>query len=223
MPGERHSQGPPIPDVGVVVAASDPAKSQLLWDQLLSIPSRVMGSQVPEPTRRTIAAVVRGQHVPDARAGVNIHVVTLDHSIVIAPTERAIAASIEAFRSGDSILSDAGVKAATGQMTDDTSILIFAHAGRCAQVAAQFCPPSEMGEVQMVGAVAGSTVATVLVDESPTRFRLAANVTGLPKVKDVIQMVSKVMGQQGLVSCDGSGQEPPSGAEVERETITAIP
>lgn len=191
VPGERRFDGLPIPDVGLVIAASDPERSRKLWEQLLSIPSIVMGPDVPQPTVRSVSGVeVQVFPMPE---GVNIHVARLERSIIIAPTERAVAASIEASRSRTSILTDEGVKAAVDRLTPDTSLALFAHAGRCAQVASQFCPPHEVEHVRAVGALAGSTVVTLLADESPTRLRLAANVTGLPKAEDVIGMVSKMM------------------------------
>lgn len=190
LPGKRGA-GPPLPHVGLVIAAADPAKSQQLWDQLLSIPSIVMGQEVAEPTTRTIAGQeVQVYPMPE---GVSIYVGQLDHSVVVGLTEQAIAASIEAHRSGKSILTDAGVKAATEQITEDTSILLLAHAGRCVQVGAQFCPPDELPQVQMAGAMLGSTVLTLVADESPTRLRIAGELTGLPKVKDIIQLASKFL------------------------------
>lgn len=190
LPGKRGA-GPPLPHVGLVIAAAAPAKSQQLWDQLLSIPSIVMGQEAAEPTTRTIAGQkVQVYPMPE---GVRIYVGRLDHSVVVGLTEQAIAASIEAHRSGESILTDAGVKAATDRITPDTSILLLAHAGRSVQVAAQFCPPDELPQVQMAGAMLGSTVLTLIADESPTRLRIAGELTGLPKVKDIIQLASKFM------------------------------
>ncbi|MCP4247896.1 MAG: hypothetical protein GY778_12680 [bacterium] len=188
IPGQR-SGGPPIPDAGLVITAADPAKSQQLWDQLLTIPSLIMGQQLPEPMVKTIAGQpVKVYPMPE---GINVHVVRLEHSLLVTPTERAAAASIEALRSGKSILTDPGVKTATDRISADTSILAMAHAGRCAQMAAQFCPPGDLDEVQMMGAICGNTIATVIADESPTRLHISANLTGLPKVKDVVKLMSQ--------------------------------
>jgi hypothetical protein len=190
LPGERRA-GPPLPDVGLVIAAADPAKSQQLWSQLLSIPSIVMGMDVSEPTTKNIAGhEVQVYPMPE---GISVYVGQLDHSVVVGLTEQAVAAVVDTVRSGKSILTDDGVRGATDQITADTSILLLAHAGRCMQVAAQFCPPNELPHVQMAGAVLGSTLVTLVADESPTRLRIASELTGLPKVKDIIQMASKFM------------------------------
>ncbi|MCH7812573.1 MAG: hypothetical protein IID40_01000 [Planctomycetes bacterium] len=199
LPGQP-SDGPPIPDAGLIITAADPAKSQQLWDQLLTIPSLVMGQQLPEPMVKTIAGQpVKVYPMPQ---GINIHVVQLDHSLLITPTERAAAASIEALRSGKSILTDPGVKTATERISADTSILALAHAGRCAQLAAQFCSPGELDEVRMMGAIFGNTIATVIADESPTRLHIAGNLTGLPQVKDIVKLISQFIAARA--ECDGN-------------------
>jgi hypothetical protein len=128
----------------------------------------------------------------------------VDHSLLVAPNEAALTASIEAFRTGESILTDPGVKEAVNQITEDTSLVLFAHAGRCAQVGAQFCPPDEVPIVRAVGAMLESTMLTMVADESPTRLRLAGRLTGLPKVKDIISLASEMMGLH-TGACSGSG------------------
>ena len=201
VPGERHTGGMKIPDVGLVIAAADPVKSQQLWDYLLTIPSKIMGLELTEPTTKRIAGTdVRLYPMPN---GPTIHIAQVDHSLLVAPTDTALAASIEAFRSGESILSDPGVKAAIKQITDDTSMVLFAHAGRCAQVGAQFCPFDELPMVQAAAAILQSTMFTMVADESPTKLRLAGQLTGLPKVKDIISLASKMMAQQSK-PCPGS-------------------
>jgi hypothetical protein len=193
VPGERHTGGLEIPDLGLVIAAADPVKSQQLWDYLLTTPSKIMGQEFAEPSSKRIAGTdVRLYPIPD---GPTIHIAQVDHSLLVAPTETALVASIEAFRSGESILSDPGVKAATSQITEDTSLVVFAHAGRCAQVGAQFCPLDELPMVQAAAAILETTMVTMVADESPTKLRLAGQVTGLPKVKDLISMASKMMAQ----------------------------
>jgi len=203
VPGESRyaGEGPPIPDVGILIATQDPAKSRQLWEHLLSIPSMFMGIELPEPQTRRIAGLdVEVYPMPD---GVKIHVALLDRGIVISPSGRAVAAAAEARRSGKSILKDPAMKAAVDRLTETTSIVAVAHAGRCAQVAAQFCPPGDLDEVRMVGAIAGSTLVMLQADETPTRLRVAAHVTGLPQVKDVIEMMSRIMMPQA-----GKGQFP---------------
>ena len=206
VPGERRSGGLEIPDFGVVITAADPVKSQQLWDYLLGIPSRIMGQELAEPTTKRIAgAEVRLYPMPE---GPTIHIAQVDHSLLVAPNEAALVASIEAFRTGESILSDPGVKEAVSQITEDTSLVLFAHAGRCAQVGAQFCPPDEVPIVRAVGAMLESTMLTLVADESPTRLRLAGRLTGLPKVKDIISLASEMMGlHAGAGPCSGSTDE----------------
>ncbi len=197
IPGERREGGPEIPDFGAVIAAADPAKSQQLWDYLLTIPSRVMKQDVAERTVTRIGDTeVSLYPLPQ---GPTIHIARVDGSLLVGLTETAMAASIEAFRSGKSILGDAGVHDATGRITPDTSVMLFAHAGRCARIGAQFCPPSEVPMVQAVGEILNTTMITVAADESPTRFRLSGRITGLPKVKDMVSLASKMMAAK---SCD---------------------
>ena len=190
-----------MPHVGMVVAAADPAKSQQLWNQMLSIPSIVMGQGVPQPTTKTVAGQeVQVYPMPE---GINIPLARVDNNVVIGLTEQAIGASIEALRSGASILTDETVRRATDRITDDTSILLFAHAGRCAQIGAQFCSPSELPQVQAAAAILQTTILTVQADESPTRLRIAGELTGLPKIKDVIDLASKFMAAE-LAHNDGT-------------------
>jgi len=215
LPGERR-EGPPIPDAGLIIASADPAKSQMLWDQLLGLPALVQGQDHPQPTSRTIAGhQARAYTLPN---GMELLVAQLDHSIVIAPTERAIAAVVETLGNGQSILADAGIKAAVEQITPDTSILLMAHAGRCAQVAAQFCPEHEVEEVQTVGRMLGSMLVTLVADESPTRLRVAGSIRGLPQVKDMIRLAAKHLterqpreAQVSVIAVERSAETVPSG------------
>ncbi|MFQ5491464.1 MAG: hypothetical protein ACE5GE_12150, partial [Phycisphaerae bacterium] len=54
VPGERR-EDTHIPDAGLVIASNDAQKSQIVWEQLLSIPARVMGKELAEPDTKTLA------------------------------------------------------------------------------------------------------------------------------------------------------------------------
>lgn len=196
LPGERRENKEEMPDFGFVIAAANPDKSQAMWDYLLTIPSKVMGQQELAPTTKQIAGhEVQVYSMPDPDAP-QIRVARADDAIVIAPTDVAIAASLKAYRSGKSVLDDPAVRAATSRMTKDTSVFVMAHAGRCAQVGGQYCPPSELPTVTMVGEALGSTIFTLLADESPTKLRVSGTLTGLPRVENLIKLAGKAMGSQ---------------------------
>jgi hypothetical protein len=190
VPGQRT--GGEIPDVGLVITAADPQKSELLWTTLLSLPYKFAGEPMAEPVLRDIEGVPVNVY-PMPEGGPSLHVAQVRNSLVIGLTEVAVKASIGAQRGGQSILKDEGVKAATDRMTEDTSIVLFAHAGRCAEIATQFCSEDEVAEVRQVAQIAGSTILTVTVDESPTRFRVSGNLGGLPQAKDAIRVFSQMM------------------------------
>ena len=50
MPGERGDSRPVHPEIGMIAAVKDPAKSEALWDQLLSL-AAMFGPQVAEPPK----------------------------------------------------------------------------------------------------------------------------------------------------------------------------
>ncbi len=194
-PGERQ-EGVEIPDAALIIAAADPSKSMAIWDQLLSIPSRIMGMELPEPASTTIdGSAVKSYAMPDG--GPTIFVAGISQGLVVSPSEAAIKAVLATGKSGKSILDDPGMSRATSRLGKDTSVAVIIHAGRAAQVGAQFCPPGELGEVQAAASLLSNTMFTLSADEAPNMFRLSGSLTGLPKIKDVISVASQMMAMHG--------------------------
>ncbi|MGD2108886.1 MAG: hypothetical protein PVI86_05785 [Phycisphaerae bacterium] len=189
-PDEGSVGGPPIPDVAAAITVNDPEKSEALWSLVLGIAGMAAGAPGIEGSPVEIqGTTARNFQLPD---GINIYFATVDHDVLIASTKSAIARTVEAKRTGKSILDDDAYTAALAQMGPATTKAMFVHAGRASQIARRFVPPSELEEAAPIMALLTDTVASVITEHSGELFQVSTVVTGLPDVGGLVsQLIAK--------------------------------
>ena len=186
--GAMTAGGPPIPDVAAVITVNDPSKSEALWTQVLGVASLAAGGRVIEGTAIEIEGTqVRSYAFPE---GITIYFATLDNAVLISPSQSAMARSLAARGSAESILEDPTFAASLSRLGPDSTIAVFAHAGRCVEIAKQFAPPRDLAEMEPWLGVLDETVASVVVTHSGEVFRFSTMVNGMP---DIGELVSKLI------------------------------
>ncbi len=185
MPPEGEpAGGPPIPDVAAAMSVNDPEKSEALWSMVLGVAGMAVGAPGIEGSPIEMHGnTVRNFKLPE---GVSIYFATLDDDVLIASTKSAMARTIKAKQAGQSILDDDAYAVSVSHLGPATTKAVFVHAGRCAQIAKRFMPPSELEEAAPFLALLSDTVASVVVEHSDDMFRFSTVVTGIPDVGDMV-------------------------------------
>jgi len=193
-PDGEASSGPPIPDIAAAISVNDPAKSEALWSMLLGVAGMAAGAPGIEGAPIEIHGVTaRNFELPE---GIHIYFATVGDDVVIASTKSAMARTIKAKRSGQSILEDEAYGATISRMGPATTKAVFVHAGRCADIAKRFVPRSELEEVAPVLALLSDTVGSFVVEHSGEQFRFSTMVNGIPDVGDVVaQLIAEEHGR----------------------------
>ncbi|MBN2563528.1 MAG: tetratricopeptide repeat protein [Phycisphaerae bacterium] len=207
MPRPKGENGPPvIPNIGVVLAVNDTAKSKALWDQLLAIPGLVAGGKPIVPNTTTIGDTdVTAFSIPDFG---KIYMAELDHCIAIGATRGAIKATIEAYNKQESILDDEVMGGMIDDMPNDSSIMIAAHVGRLAKVATGADEPGVAIVAGQVAQLCPHTVAWFGLGQSPNQLTLRTAVTGLPNVNEALKTFAPMLKSLGgLASAMASSRQ----------------
>lgn len=180
----------PVPDVGLAFAVGNGAKSEALWNYLLSLPARVTGSPNLEPQTREIRGIrVRAYALPNE---IIVHLARTENSIIVGSTPAIIDQTLAAIQTGRSVLDEPALASATSLLADDTSVMFFGHVGRIASIAGRAAPPEEATHFHLLSEAARQTMFTFTVDESPTRLRMAGRFSGLPQVDTVVELLARV-------------------------------
>ena len=202
-PGEGADQAKPgpagfvMPDVGMALTVKDPDRSSALWSQLLALPTFATGQPTPEGKPMNIANTkVTMYEWPE---GIRAYFANVDDHILIAMTERAIYQSIRAARGGDSVLTDEAFKPSLARLNEHSSKVLFAHAGRCVQVA-RSVSGEDLEEIAPFEHLMDELVACFVTDESNSEFRLTVALTGIPEIGGVIEQL--VHGHTGCHGAD---------------------
>lgn len=180
--------GPPIPDIGLVLIAKDPARSQALWSQLLSLPSMFL----PAAAGGVSEVDLEGSRATEYRFP-NAPPVLLarvqDHAIVIG-TRGAVTAAVKAGPGRGAITEDAGFKPLLARLTPNTSKAILIHAGRSAETAASLAKRQEAKGLSLAAAILSNLRVCLVTDEKPTQFTVRVEATGLPNVPDAVRKLT---------------------------------
>ena len=182
--GDRSGGGPPIPDAGVVITVHDPAKSLALWTQVLGIASLASGVGMPQAATETISGAT--VHRYDCPGHVSLYFTTAGNDMLITSSKSAMARSLQAKQAGASVLDKSTFARSLTRLGPATTKALFAHPGRCAQIARGFMPPSEVAEIEPVIEVMSDTIVSAVIDHSDGEFRFSAMATGLPDVGELV-------------------------------------
>jgi hypothetical protein len=182
--------GPPIPEIGLVLAVKDVTKTEALWSQLLALPSLFGAPGTKAP--RNIS--IHGQSgkiytFPDAPP---IALVRVKDQAVIAGTEAAVRAAVAAGETASGICQDATFEPLVSRLGSTGSKVVLADAGRLLQTAAS-CQPSgrQAQELMMIGALLKDLRLFAVSEEGPTRLSLRVEAMGLPNVPEIIREVAR--------------------------------
>ena len=201
----------PMPDIALAMVVGDADKSEALWDFVLSLPAKFTQQQSGPPHSEVMnGAEVQAYAMPD---GPIIRVARIEHAIIIGLTEEALRSTLDGIAQGQSVLDDPELKAAIARVTDNTCVAAVAHAGRIIRMAAAFAPQCERPLLEAISRTADRTHVALVIDESPTEFRLAGHIGGLPSVDAVIETLA----ESGVLAPPAQ-KHAQAGAEAEETT-----
>ncbi len=204
LPAERApSAGPPIPEIGLIIAAKDPAKSEMLWNQLLSLPVMFGLRGAASPQQITIAGHQGNLYsLPDAPP---IAVVRLGDAL-IAGTQPAVAAAVEAgSQDGGSICADAAFQPLLERLGTDTSKAVLIDTARVVRAVAAAADGRQAPQaILMASAVLKDLKISAVTEEGPTRFAIRAEAAGLPNVPALIKGLLAGQMQHGRAAASPS-------------------
>ncbi|MCK6485844.1 MAG: hypothetical protein HUU22_15855 [Phycisphaerae bacterium] len=195
LAGNSDAAPPFIPNAALIIAAGDADKSHALWTQLLSIPSMAMPNRVPPPRDVEIG----GQNVTAFALpeGVTIYVGRINNCLVVSGRKESINAVFRTAKGGKSILQDKVLEPIVSRMNPNVGVVVIAHGGRLAQLAAGMAPAFSNGNgpPPAVLTMMSTTLATALettmvyigVAESDTEFNVRICLAGLPNVNQLLK------------------------------------
>jgi hypothetical protein len=180
-----------VPNVGILLAVNDVARSKALWDQILTIPGLVADKEPIKPAKLKIGETdVTAYQIPEFG---KIYMTELDGCIAIGVTRNALKAAIHTHEKQDNILRDDVLGKAIANMPKDSSIMLAAHIGRCASVAAG----SGDAGAAMVGNQAAqfckNMVVSFGVGQAPNQFSMRTSITGLPNLNEVLKQYGPML------------------------------
>ncbi len=181
---ESGSKQPPMPEVGMVLAVKDAAKSEALWTQLLALPA-MFGAPGATPAGEV---TIEGQtgHKYQFPGGPALVVVRTSGNLVVAGTQPAVTASLKALAAGESIAKDSAFQPLVAKLTSNSSKAVLVDLGRVAQMA---IPKSAAGtqKAALAGMLLKDLKVSVVTDESPEQLRFTLQATGLPNLPALIK------------------------------------
>ncbi len=170
----------PIPPVAAVITVHDPVKSQALWSQMLGVGSLASGGGTLEGMKTEIEGVQAHRYIfPE---GISIYLASAGNDMLISPSKAAIASSLATLKGGKSILSDPAFAKSLERLGPNVTFALYAHPGRCVELAKPFMSPSDLAEAQPIVDLMTDTVASVVMEHSNETFRFSSMVTGLPNI-----------------------------------------
>lgn len=181
-----------MPDVGLVIASSDIEKSENLWNTLLELPASMKLEEGPRSKTVTIDGVeAKHYSLPGHSDLPDFLIARLNNESLIAGTEAAVRAALDAAKTGKTLSKDSRAKPFWNSTTDMTAKAAFVHVGRALQLSAQMARGNERQEMLEISKVVDELTLTLAIDEAPANFEARLNAVGLPQFEDVIKTMSK--------------------------------
>ena len=186
--GSKKAGGPPIPDVGMVLAVKDSGKSKELWTQLLLLPGLADPSQFQPPREIEVegraGTAFQFPNIPP------IVLVRLDDRVLVAGTQAAVAAAIRTSANANAITHDAAFKPLLDSLTPDSSKAILIHAGRSLPFLASLAHGHEARELAMAASFLNDLTISLATSETPTQLVVRAVASGLPDIPKIIRSMA---------------------------------
>ncbi len=180
------NDGPPvIPNIGIVFAVNDAHKSEALWDQFLSLPGLVAGTEPMPPKEMEIGSTpVTAYMIPEFG---RIYLSRLDNCIAIGATRTAMKASIRAHSREKSLLTDKVMSDVIDRLPNDSSVMCVAHLGRLAQVAVDSGDPMAAMIAGHAVELCTDTIAWFGLGQSHNQMTLKVALSGLPNINKALE------------------------------------
>jgi hypothetical protein len=182
--------GPPVPEIGLVIATKDADQSEALWSQLLAL-SALIGA----PSASAVGEIsIHGQPAkvytfPDCPP---IVLARLNDRALVAGTEAAVRAAIAVGESAQGICHDATFQPLLERLGATASKAVLVDVGRVIRTAASCQPGARQAqELMLIGALLKDLRLFAVSEEGPTRLSIRIEATGLPNVPSIIKEVAK--------------------------------
>jgi hypothetical protein len=177
----------PIPEIGVVFAVKDAAKSEALWSQLLALPA-LLGAPGVQAVREVTIEGQGGRVYQFPNAPPVVVVRTAANDLVVG-TEGAVAESLKALATKNAIRGDASFATLLARLTPNSSKALLFDAGRAVQTATAMSG-GDNREMNMAGMLLKDLKVSLVTDETPTQLGFTVQATGLSNVPAIIKTVS---------------------------------
>jgi hypothetical protein len=202
----------PTPEIGLVFAVKDAAKSEALWNQLLVLPT-LLGAPGVQAVREVTIEGQGGRVYQFPNAPPVVVVRTAANDLVVG-TEGAVAESLKALAAKNAIRSDASFAALLDRLTPSSSKALLLDAGRAVQMATAMSGEDNR-EMIMAGMLLKDLKVSLVTDETPTQFGFTVQATGLPNVPAI--------SKQSAAPHHPSAHEPRSARRLGNEPQPAFP
>jgi hypothetical protein len=186
LPPSGESKGrQSFPDLAAVIAVKDPAKSEALWNQILSL-AMLFGAKNAQPPAAAEIAGKKGTvyHIDGIPP---LAVVRVDGQLVVG-TQGAVAAAVGAGE--DTILSDPAFKPLLARLTPNASKALLVDGARAMQVVEAMSGGGSSEEMRVIGALVQDLKVSLVTDEAPNRLSIRADVTGLPQFYKIVALLN---------------------------------
>ncbi len=196
LPPAGEATGPQkFPELGLIVAVKDPAKSEALWNQILTIASLFGARAASPPAEVTIEG--RSGHVYQFDNLPPIAVVRADRELIVG-TQAAVAASLQASANQGSIVHDTAMAPLIARLTPDTSKALLLDVGRAVEIVAALSPARQAKELQVAAGLTRDMKVTVMTEEKPDQLTITAELMGLPRFRAIWSVLGGALGKQGV-------------------------
>ncbi len=177
----------PFPEVGAVIAVKDPEKSEALWNQILSLAMLFGARHAQEPAEVDVEGTPGKTYHLDGMPPI---VVVRTGKELVLGTPTAVAAAVRTGSEGKSIADDPAFAPLLSKLTPDSSKALLVDVGRAVPVVAALSGDSDDEDMRMIAALLADMKVSVVTDEAPNCLTIRAELTGLPKFRDVVQMLN---------------------------------
>ncbi len=193
-PTGASTSGNALPEIGLVIAVKDAEKSEALWNQILSMAALFGARTAQPPAEVTIEGKPgRAYHFDGIPP---LAVVRSPERGLIIGTQPAVAASLCASLNQESIAQDEAFAPLLARLTPDTSKAVLIDVGRAMQIVAAMSQGRSGQELREIGALVGDMKVSLVTDEAPNRLTIRADVTGLPKFRNLLPLLQGSPGRR---------------------------
>jgi hypothetical protein len=188
LPPANGRDGPrsPLPEMAAVFAVKDAAKSEAIWNQILTL-AALAGVRDPEPRDVTIEGQLGKRYqFPGAPPVVVLR--SADRALLVG-TEGAVTASVRTAGSHETIADDESYRKLLARLTPNSSKVVLVDAGRTVQIVRDISGSGNTAGLDMAGIVLKDLRLSLVTDEAPNSLTVSIEATGLPNLPTLVKML----------------------------------